>query len=112
MRRNCGSRRTTKPGFTDDRRLLALGERAVTDGRPCGLGEWDFSRVRSRPSSKGIRQVQLSHTSGPRSAVFDDANLVSSAGLVPMVALAESAGGCVRWRLFGGGAAPADHVRS
>jgi hypothetical protein len=46
----------------------------------------------TRRSTKGIRQVQLSHTSRTTSAVFDDPNLVSSAGLVPVVALAESAG--------------------
>jgi len=36
--------------------------------------------------------MQLSHTPGAVSAVFDDPNLVSSAGLVPVVALAHSAG--------------------
>jgi len=36
--------------------------------------------------------VKLSHTLGATSAVFDDPNLVSSAGLVPALALAESAG--------------------
>jgi hypothetical protein len=36
--------------------------------------------------------MQLSHTPGAVSAVFDDPNLVSSAGLVPVVALARSAG--------------------
>jgi len=36
--------------------------------------------------------MQLSHTAAARSAVFDDPNLVSSAGLVPLLALAESAG--------------------
>jgi hypothetical protein len=36
--------------------------------------------------------MQLSHTRPVRSAVFDDPNLVSSAGLVPMLALARSAG--------------------
>src|SRR5947208_6754571 len=35
--------------------------------------------------------MQLSHTPEARSAVFDDPNLVSSAGLVPMLVLAESA---------------------
>src|SRR3954470_15747327 len=45
----------------------------------------------TRRSTKGIRQVQLSHTSRARSAVFDDPNLVSSAGLVPVGALARSA---------------------
>src|SRR6185436_17681481 len=41
---------------------------------------------------KGISEVKLSHTSAAMSAVFDDPNLVSSAGLVPVVALAEAAG--------------------
>jgi hypothetical protein len=36
--------------------------------------------------------MQLSHTHPVRSAVFDDPNLVSSAGLVPVLALARSAG--------------------
>jgi hypothetical protein len=36
--------------------------------------------------------VKLSHTSRATSAVFDDPNLVSAGGLVPVLALAESAG--------------------
>src|ERR671915_2405582 len=36
--------------------------------------------------------MQLSHTSTAVSAVFDEPNLVSSAGLVPVLALARSAG--------------------
>jgi hypothetical protein len=36
--------------------------------------------------------MQLSHTPAARSAVFDEPNLVSSAGLVPMLGMAESAG--------------------
>ncbi|MGH3307530.1 MAG: IS1380 family transposase [Nocardioides sp.] len=36
--------------------------------------------------------MQLCHTSRATSAVFDDPNLVSSAGLVPILALAEQAG--------------------
>jgi Transposase DDE domain group 1 len=36
--------------------------------------------------------VQLSHTVAASSAVFDDPNLVSAAGLVPVLALADSAG--------------------
>ena len=32
-----------KPGSTDGRRPGGLVERAVTDGCPCGLEEWDFS---------------------------------------------------------------------
>jgi len=36
--------------------------------------------------------MQLCHRSRATSAVFDDPNLVSSAGLVPVIALASSAG--------------------
>ena len=36
--------------------------------------------------------MKLSHTLTATSAVFDDPNLVSSAGLVPMMALADAAG--------------------
>src|SRR5664279_5463574 len=36
--------------------------------------------------------MQLSHTAGSVSSVFDDPNLVSAVGLVPVVRLAESAG--------------------
>jgi len=36
--------------------------------------------------------VQLSHTPAATSAVFDDPNLISSAGLVPILRLAETAG--------------------
>jgi hypothetical protein len=36
--------------------------------------------------------MQLSHTHGATSAVFNDPNLVSTVGLVPVLALAESAG--------------------
>ena len=36
--------------------------------------------------------MQLCHTSRATSAVFDDPNLVSSAGLIPVVALARSSG--------------------
>ena len=43
-------------------------------------------------SRKGILQMQLSHTRPVKSAVFDDPNLVSSAGLVPLLVLARSAG--------------------
>ena len=42
--------------------------------------------------TKGISRVQLSHAAPIRSAVFDDPSLVSFAGLVPAVALADRAG--------------------
>jgi hypothetical protein len=51
-----------------------------------------LSKARFPTARKGISEVQLSHTFGSTSAVFDDPNLVSSAGLVPVLALAESAG--------------------
>jgi hypothetical protein len=41
---------------------------------------------------KGIPRVQLSHAVPVRSALFDDPNLVSAGGLVPVVALAHRAG--------------------
>jgi hypothetical protein len=41
---------------------------------------------------KGISRVQLSHTSSAMSVVFDEPNLVSPAGLVPLLRLARSAG--------------------
>jgi hypothetical protein len=47
---------------------------------------------RSVAITKGIRKVQLSHTFASTSVEFDEPNLVSSAGLVPILALAESAG--------------------
>jgi hypothetical protein len=42
--------------------------------------------------TKGIWQVQLSHVDPVRSARFDDPNLVSEAGLVPALGLAQRAG--------------------
>jgi Transposase DDE domain group 1 len=41
---------------------------------------------------KGIREMQLSHDPAAVDAVFDEANLVSCAGLAPVLALAEQAG--------------------
>lgn len=52
-------------------------------------GELGLSKVRSSTLTKGISQVKASHTIRP---VFDDPNLVSSAGLVPALGLAGSAG--------------------
>ena len=45
-----------------------------------------------RSATKGIQQVRLCHTFSPSSARFDEASLVSAAGLVPVVALAERVG--------------------
>ncbi len=41
---------------------------------------------------RNISEVKLSHTPRATSAVFDDPNLVSAAGLVPVLAVAVSAG--------------------
>jgi Transposase DDE domain group 1 len=43
-------------------------------------------------ATKGIQQVRLCHRFARSSAVFDEPNLVSAAGLVPVVALAERVG--------------------
>ena len=45
-----------------------------------------------RPSSKGIYEVQACHSAVAVSATFDEPNLVSCAGLVPVLRLAERAG--------------------
>jgi len=45
-----------------------------------------------RTARKGISEMRLFHTPRALSAVFDDPNLVSCAGLVPVLALARSAG--------------------
>ena len=50
------------------------------------------SQVFDSAVTKGIWRVQLSHAVPIRSAVFDDPNLVSFAGLVPAVGLADRAG--------------------
>jgi hypothetical protein len=44
------------------------------------------------PCSKGIYEVRVFHTAAAVSAIFDDPNLVSCAGLVPVPRLAERAG--------------------
>jgi hypothetical protein len=41
---------------------------------------------------KGISEVQSSHTAGSVSASFSDPTLIASAGLVPLVRLAERHG--------------------
>src|SRR3954447_17791026 len=58
------------------------------------LQAWRIGLVEgpSSPSRKGISRMQLSHGSVPMSAVCDEPNLVSAAGLAPLLALARSAG--------------------
>src|SRR5512133_234350 len=58
---------------------------------PAGLGDW-YLRQSYRPTRKGISGMQLCHTRAATSVRFDDRNLVSAAGLVPVLALAEAAG--------------------
>src|SRR4051794_1859927 len=59
---------------------------------PLRAGRLGLATVPMTSTRKGISGVKLSHTCAAMSAVFDDPNLVSSAGLVPVVALAEAAG--------------------
>ena len=49
-------------------------------------------QLQSASTRKGISEMRLSHTLGRISTVFDDPNLVGSAGLVPVMGLAERAG--------------------
>lgn len=61
--------------------------------RKCPPNWQDTTYLRNvAPEKKGISQIQLSHTHPVASATFDDPNLVSSAGLVPVMALADEAG--------------------
>jgi len=54
----------------------------------CG-GRIGLATVRKLSLTKGISEVRASHTITP---VFDDPNLVSASGLVPVLQLGESAG--------------------
>lgn len=51
-----------------------------------------MSTVPFHTSAKDIPQVQLSHTPAAIGAAFEDPNLIASAGLVPLIALAEATG--------------------
>lgn len=55
---------------------------------------WEDTTVEGRYQQimKGIPEMQLSHTHPVVSARFDEPNLVSSAGLVPLMSLADKAG--------------------
>src|SRR6478609_4680360 len=59
---------------------------------PLRAGRLDLRQFKSAGTRKGISGMRLSHTLGRISTVFDDPNLVGSAGLVPVMALAEEAG--------------------
>lgn len=58
---------------------------------PCVAGESDFFTVRFGPP-RGICEGKVPHGFRSMSVAFDDPNLVSAGGLVPVLALAESAG--------------------
>jgi hypothetical protein len=59
---------------------------------PLRAGRLGLATVQIHSARKGISEVQLSHTAKSTSAVFDDPNLVGSAGLVPVMRLAARAG--------------------
>lgn len=59
---------------------------------PLRAGRLGLATVQIGSTRKGISEVQLSHTAKSTSAVFDDPNLVGSAGLVPVMRLAAEAG--------------------
>ena len=59
---------------------------------PLRAGRLGLATVPKLSTRKGISEVQLSHKPRSIAAKFDDPNLVSSAGLVPAMALAESVG--------------------
>ncbi len=56
---------------------------------PLHLEESILSRASVRPQQKGISKMRVSHVV---TGVFDDPNLVSCAGLAPVLQLAERAG--------------------
>src|SRR3954452_24734565 len=59
---------------------------------PLRAGRLGLATVPSISTRKSISEMRLSHTLGRISTVFDDPNLVGSAGLVPVMGLAELAG--------------------
>jgi hypothetical protein len=59
---------------------------------PVWSGRIVLTTVQFSPEEKGISQVQVSHASRTAAAYFDDPNLVSAAGLLPVMRLAENAG--------------------
>ena len=56
------------------------------------LGDWDLRRFQHHQPGRASLGATLSHACAATSAVFDDPNLVSAAGLVPVLALADAAG--------------------
>src|SRR5512143_3683056 len=58
---------------------------------PLSPGRWDLSKAPA-PQEKGIREMRVSYTVAGMSAALDAPNLVSCAGLAPVVALAAGCG--------------------
>ena len=56
------------------------------------LGDWDLRRFQSHQPGRASLGCNSLTRAAATSAVFDDPNLVSSAGLVPVLALADAAG--------------------
>src|SRR5919108_3602748 len=59
---------------------------------PLRAGRLGLATTPITTTRKGTSGMRLSHTLRATSAMFDDPNLVSSGGLVPVLALAESGG--------------------
>src|SRR5436190_4858420 len=59
---------------------------------PCCARRMWLAKVNIPTCQKGIREMQVSHAAPAVSAVFDDPNLVSCAGLVPVLGPAEQCG--------------------
>src|SRR3954447_8998589 len=59
---------------------------------PLRAGRLGLATVPSTSTRKGLSEMRLSHTLGRISTVFDDPNLVASAGLVPVMGLAQEGG--------------------
>src|SRR5262245_1206349 len=59
---------------------------------PLRAGRLGLATVPSNSTRKGTSGMRLCHTLARTSTVFDDPSLVSSAGLVPVLALADRAG--------------------
>src|SRR3954471_18808430 len=59
---------------------------------PLRAGRLGLATVPSISTRKGISEMRLSRTLGRISTVFDDPNLVASAGRVPVMGLAQEAG--------------------
>src|SRR5690348_14636159 len=78
-------RALAKPGSAERRRVNTT---AVSRKMPSDLEEWEY-RSFHQPGREGISQVQLPHVRRAVDVVFDDPNLVSCAGLVPVMRLAE-----------------------